>query len=559
MNLYQNGFDFMKRYQEIKLGLTDFQMVEHCANASVPAEFFNLDPSLAQPGRVTFLNRRHKKEAWDKAACDALAQCIRQSADEGEWDRFAIEMENHAAIEKRVHDKCAQPPPAISPPAAISTPAAAAAVPAFPTSMTAAGSVSASDSVPLFSYNAAENILPLAMPILPLAMPILPLAMRIPTATASCDADHELAAWLHAELNGEENTASTFEGGVLSSSAAGATVAPASATVAPPVTPDRFLISLKELKRQPPDGLSEAELKGWRSRQRAIKQTPLHLFASKLPSLLDHNGTNHLARSLDTLQQRQHTAAENAKRRHADDSAKKAKKAKKQQEHIEKETTKVALKCAKKALSKSNRTRTTKKKQTAAQRASIINQDFSGSYFYDSDDERLMKATNWWMGDQHCNRNGTMIPGRSNPIQGQTIWVDLQVESGEGKWASHEPYVHSYVWPRVQEYITATEDGEPEKAKQFGLEEVARTGDHGIARQVKDVDVKLPVQGSYDPDYGGVTKSTSFRCVGDDAEGEFSPHSPRANLQQEGNFQFNPRPYELRKRKEAKETRASAK
>ena len=125
--------------------------------------------------------------------------------------------------------------------------------------------------------------------------------------------------------------------------------------------------------------------------------------------------------------------------------------------------------------------------------------------------------------------------------------------------SSHEPYVHSYVWPRVQEYITATEDGEPEKAKQFGLEEVARTGDHGIARQVKDVDVKLPVQGSYDPDYGGVTKSTSFRCVGDDAEGEFSPHSPRANLQQEGNFQFNPRPYELRKRKEAKETRASAK
>jgi hypothetical protein len=362
MNLYQNGFDFMKRYQEIELGLTDFQMVEHCANASVPAEFFNLDPSLAQPGRVTFLNRRHKKEAWDKAACDALAQCIRQSADEGEWDRFAIEMENHAAIEKRVHGKCAQPPPAISPPAAMSTPAAAA-VPAFPTSMTAAGSVSASDSVPLFSYNATENILPLAMPILPLAMPILPLAMRIPTATASCDADHEIAAWLHAELNGEEttastfeggelssslssaasatvaptalcsgvgygpahsssvptaatscdtdhelaarlhaelngeeNTASTFEGGVLSSSAAGATVAPASATVAPasatvapPVTPDRFLISLKELKRQPPDGLSEAELKDWRSRQRAIKQTPLHLFASKLPSLLDQH------------------------------------------------------------------------------------------------------------------------------------------------------------------------------------------------------------------------------------------------------------------------------
>ena len=103
--------------------------------------------------------------------------------------------------------------------------------------MTAAGSVSASDSVPLFSYNATENILPLAMP-------ILPLAMRIPTATASCDADHELAARLHAELNGEENTASTFEGGVLSSSAASATVAPASATVAPPVTPDRFLISL---------------------------------------------------------------------------------------------------------------------------------------------------------------------------------------------------------------------------------------------------------------------------------------------------------------------------
>ena len=71
------------------------------------------------------------------------------------------------------------------------------------------------------------------------------------------------------------------------------------------------------------------------------------------------------------------------------------------------------------------------------------------------------------------------------------------------------------------------------------------------ALKSKDADAKLPVPGSYDPEYG-VKSGIVFAVVrvgNDDAEDACTPDSPRANLQ-ERNFQFHPRAYQLRKRKE---------
>ena len=201
---------------------------------------------------------------------------------------------------------------------------------------------------------------------------------------------------------------------------------------------DPILSALAETKAKMPPGLTTAQQKAWKTQQFVKRQKPLQQFAQTI-------GDDDTRAQWDRLKNEA------------------------QQQYAE-ETAKLTEKSVSKALSSSSRNRTSKQHQNPQQQLEILNADFRGSLYYDSDVDNAMVAVECILGDAKENPNGSKITdpttGQPKTVNGSTKWwkVAEQISGGEFRMLKGLTD-HRYVLPRIQEYIAATNRGDPKKAQ----------------------------------------------------------------------------------------------
>ena len=88
------------------------------------------------------------------------------------------------------------------------------------------------------------------------------------------------------------------------------------------------------------------------------------------------------------------------------------------------------------------------------------------------------------MGDANENPNGSKITDRqqaSQPktVNGSTKWWKVAEQISDGEFRMLQGLTdHRYVLPRIQEYIAATNRGDPKKAQKWGREKKNKVKPH---------------------------------------------------------------------------------